>query len=262
MKALLSLLFHDIYSLDPNESGFEGAVADRYKLPLPEFDAQLAGLCGLLAAPPVLVTQADAGTGLPVAITVDDGGLSYHSVVADRLETRGWRGHCFVTTCCIGRRGFLRKHHLRELHARGHVIGSHSVSHPRRFAACTPVEMLSEWRDSREVLQDILGTEVTAASVPGGYFSARVARTAAEAGLTALFTSEPEIQVRDVAGCKVLGRFTIRRGKPADYSARIVSRTPSALYGAWLAWNGKKALKALLGPEYPQLIERFSRSGK
>lgn len=253
MTRLLSLLYHDVYVDHPAESGFGGAAAERYKIPLSDFEQQLAGLDRVLARAPVLVTGSGGAVDgeVPVALTVDDGGLAYLSLIADRLEARGWRGHCFVTTDRIGRPGFLHKRHLRELQARGHVIGSHSASHPGRFAACSPQEMLREWSSSRRVLQDILGNDVTTASLPGGYFSARVARTAAQAGLEALFTSEPETRVREISGCAVFGRFAIRRGNGADYPARLVARAPTALYGAWLGWNAKKGLKALLGPGYP-----------
>jgi peptidoglycan/xylan/chitin deacetylase (PgdA/CDA1 family) len=258
------LLYHDVFAESPRESGFGGGAAEHYKLSLTTFEGQLRRLGDVLDDPPLLVTGPRdlAGHGVPVALTVDDGGVSYHSLVAQRLEARGWRGHCFVTTDCIGRRGFLHKHHLRELHARGHVIGSHSVTHPGRFAACAPEEMLREWRESRSTLQDILGAEITTASVPGGYFSLRVARAAATAGLKALFTSEPEIRVREICGCTVLGRFAIRRGDSLDHPARLVARAPGARSGAWLAWNGKKALKALLGPGYAQLAGRFVHTGR
>ena len=79
-------------------------------------------------------------------------------------------------------------------------------------------------------------------------------------GLTALFTSEPEIRVREIEGCAVLGRFTIRRGNSLDYPAKLVAGVPTARYGAWLAWNGKKALKVLLGPGYAQLSRRIAHT--
>lgn len=259
MKRLLSLLFHDVYAADPAESGFAGPGAERYKLPLADFEHQLARLAGVLQAAPLLATAApQPETGLPVAITVDDGGLSYYTQVADRLESRGWRGHCFVTTGWLGKPGFLHKRHLRELHERGHVIGSHSVTHPPRFAACKPEEMRREWRDSRAALEDLLGAEVRCASVPGGYHSAEVARAAREAGYTHLFTSEPETRVRASGPCRVLGRYAIRRGDPTDYPARLVS-APSARRGAWLRWNAKKLPKAVLGGGYPRLAARLGR---
>ncbi|MGH8370953.1 MAG: polysaccharide deacetylase family protein, partial [Gammaproteobacteria bacterium] len=137
MKRLNCILFHDIYTNDPAESGFNGPGAEHYKLPVTEFERHLRGLQQVLDGPPVLITASgtDTITGqVPFAITVDDGGISYYTNVAARLEAMNWRGHCFVTTDRIGRPGFLTKQHIQELHARGHVIGSHSVSHPRRFS--------------------------------------------------------------------------------------------------------------------------------
>jgi peptidoglycan/xylan/chitin deacetylase (PgdA/CDA1 family) len=257
---LISLLFHDVYIAKPAESGFEGEGAARYKQPVTLFAAQLAKLAAVLPQPPLLITESIAAAGpMPVAITVDDGGVSYHSIVAGLLEEQGWRGHCFVTTGWIGRQGFLHKRQIRELHSRGHLIGSHSVTHPARFSACSRTEMRQEWYDSVQMLQDILGAEVHCASVPGGYYSRDVAHTAAEAGITTLFTSEPEIQVRSVDGCRVIGRYAIRRGDAPDYPTRLAARSSSARHTAWLKWNGKKVLKAALGADYPGLATRFAR---
>lgn len=264
MNRVVSLLYHDVYRSDPVESGFLGAGAGRYKLPLAEFDLQLERLAAVLDEPPVLITARRPGSDRrELTFTVDDGGVSYYTDLADRLEEHGWRGHCFVTTGWIGRGGFLHTRHLRELHGRGHLIGTHSVTHPGRFAACTPVQMLNEWRESRETLEDILGSAVTTASVPGGYFSNQVARAADQAGIRHLFTSEPRSQVRQVGGCRVYGRYTIRRGDAPDYAARLVSGVPTTVYGAWFRWNAKKLPKAILGPEYAglaALAARFERN--
>ena len=259
MNRVLSLLFHDVYAADPAESGFEGEAAARYKLPLTEFNEQIMRLAGVLETAPVLAGQDQTDFDVPVAITVDDGGLSYHSQVADLLEEQGWRGHCFMTTGWIGRPGFLDREHLRDLHQRGHVIGSHSVTHPTRFAACSYPEMIREWRDSRAALEDILGAEVRTASIPGGYYSKRVAESAADAGITTLFTSEPETKVSRVQGCTVLGRYTIRRGDGPVYPAQLVSRMPVARQAAWCKWNAKKVLKTVLGTGYPRLTARLAR---
>ena len=71
-------------------------------------------------------------------ITFDDGGVSALQTTADLLEKYGWRGVFFVTTDRIGTPTFLNADHVRELHRRGHVIGSHSCSHPERMSCCGP----------------------------------------------------------------------------------------------------------------------------
>jgi peptidoglycan/xylan/chitin deacetylase (PgdA/CDA1 family) len=260
MSPLLNFLFHDVYAHHPSESGFLGAAADRYKLSVAQFERQLAGLARVRTDAPLLFNRAlaaDDDSGR-FAITVDDGGVSFHTHVADLLEALGWRGHCFVTTGCIGRSRFLNRAQLRDLHRRGHIIGSHSVSHPARFSALRLDRILSEWRDSRYAISDLLGEEVTVASVPGGYYSSRVASAAAQAGFTALFTSEPITHVHAIDGCLVLGRFTVRRSSRPDFTARLGALQRASLVQEWVAWTGKKLAKRILGAAYPRLAAATS----
>src|SRR5688572_20852156 len=128
---LVSLLFHDVFVSDASESGFNSPAADRYKLSLSEFDAQLRA-----AGPPGALGAA--------RLTFDDGGVSFYTIVAEKLEARGLRAYCFVTTDFIGRTGFLDAAQIRELDARGHVIGTHSASHPTRFSALSGADMRRE----------------------------------------------------------------------------------------------------------------------
>jgi len=264
---IASLLFHDVFLREPRESGFESAAADRYKLPLAEFDAQLGALAGVCDDAPILaphlidsnVTKpcatSEKSRVFPYAITVDDGGVSYYTVVADRLEGRGWRGHCFVTTNRIGERGFLSASQIRELDARGHVIGSHSQTHPMRFSGCSIAQMRREWTRSRAALEDLLGHDISVASVPGGYFSAAVARTAADAGLRVLFTSEPTTRTRSDRRCLVVGRFTVRPRCRNDFASRIVLPPARTRRAEWAGWTAKKAIKPLLGSTYARVAD-------
>jgi peptidoglycan/xylan/chitin deacetylase (PgdA/CDA1 family) len=242
----VSLLFHDVYESDPRESGFRSPAADRYKLSIPEFEAQLDALAELRIPNPE--------SRIPAMITFDDGGVSYYTVAADRLEALGVRAHCFVSTDSIGERGFLTAKQLRELDARGHIIGTHSASHPTRFSALTRVEMYREWSESRQRLEDILDRAVIVGSVPGGYFSSAVARAAAEAGLRTLYTSQPTTRSSTLDDCVIIGRFTLRRGHPPDMARRFAS-TPLARCGAWIGWTAKALVKPVLGASYSRVAD-------
>ena len=167
---------------------------------------------------------------------------------SSRLPLLRWIG-------CIGRRGFLRREQVRELAERGHVIGSHSVSHPPRFNALPFSEMVSEWSQSRAALEDIVGRRVDVGSVPGGYFSPAVARAARDAGLRVLFTSEPVTRVSEDGELLIVGRFTIRRGDPADRARRLVSAPAWARSVEWASWNAKGLVKPLLGPSYVRIAD-------
>jgi peptidoglycan/xylan/chitin deacetylase (PgdA/CDA1 family) len=179
-------------------------------------------------------------------LTFDDGGVSALEPTADLLEEHSWRGLFFVTTERIGTPTFLSADAVRELHRRGHVIGSHSCSHPERMSCCGPEQLLDEWRRSRDELEEILGEPVCRASVPGGYYSRAVAEAAAAAGYTLLFNSEPTTGVVSVGGCRVVGRYTVYRGTSARAAARLLTGR-LARWRQALLWNAKKVAKALGG---------------
>jgi hypothetical protein len=252
MGHLISLLLHDVYVDDPAESGFVDPLAHRYKLRSDECDRLLAAMDA--ERPSVTVVASAAGVHHPaVALTVDDGGKSFASLLADRLEARGWRGHAFMTTSMIGRPGFLTAADLRDLDRRGHLVGTHSATHPQRFNACSWERMVSEWADSRSALEDVLGHAVVVGSLPGGYLSRRAAQAAAHAGLRVLFTSEPVTTPWSVDGCLLVGRFTVRPGQSPGALAALTSGSR----GPWLRqralWTAKKLVKPLLGAAYPRL---------
>jgi peptidoglycan/xylan/chitin deacetylase (PgdA/CDA1 family) len=255
-RRLISLLFHDIYDRDPSESGFRGPGANRYKLHVSDFDEQLARVARARDDEPILLAsplRCEASDTVPFVLTFDDGGLSHYTIAAGRIEARGWRGHFFVTTAMIGRRGFLGSRQIRELRAHGHLIGTHSLSHPIRFARSGWQSMIREWRESRRVLSDLLGEDITLGSLPSGDFTLEVAQAAAEAGLQVLFTSEPETRAHLVDGCLVVGRFVVRRGAPPDFASRLAQLKRSDLAREWVIWNLKKTAKTVLGSSYPGL---------
>jgi peptidoglycan/xylan/chitin deacetylase (PgdA/CDA1 family) len=258
MMRIVSLLFHDVFVREPLESGFSSASANRYKLALRSFDDQLAHLVRSIRDSPVMaadLANASHRAETRFVMTFDDGGVSYYTSVADRLEALGWRGHCFVTTDRIGSRGFLSARQIHELDVRGHAIGTHSASHPARFSACRRDEMSWEWTRSRSVLEDLLGHPVTIASLPGGYFSGEVARTAAEAGLRVLFTSTPTTRLRQIDGCTIVGRYALRSGCSPAFAAQLARVSPWARLSVWTSWNAKSLPKKALGSSYSRVAD-------
>ena len=246
------LEYHDVVDGDVEASGFRGAAAASYKLDATTFERHLdrVATAGVRLGGSVRDVAAESRAGTPVLFTFDDGGVSAHKVIAPRLERRGWLAHVLVTTDRIGTSGFLTPAQIKDLHQRGHVIGSHSASHPVRMSHCKPDELRREWTTSVAVLSDLVGSEVDVASVPGGYLSDAVVRAAAAAGIRYLFTSEPESRVRVIDGCNVFGRFTLRRSSsPAD-AARLVSRNPVGRFNQWAVWSAKKVVKRVGGRFY------------
>jgi peptidoglycan/xylan/chitin deacetylase (PgdA/CDA1 family) len=249
---VITLMYHDVVEDDRfDSSGFKGQGPARYKLTEDLFEAHLAALAEVASAPPSTVDTLSRSHAVPdrsLLLTFDDGGSSAVRV-AELLHERGWRAHFFITVDYIGARGFVGRDDLQTLRALGHLIGSHSCSHPRRMSACPWDVLLAEWRVSIERLSEMIGEAVTIASVPGGYYSRHVGRAAAEAGVKALFTSEPVVSTRTVDGCLIFGRYSILQQTPAATAAGLVSsRLPRARQ--LISWNTKKAAKTMLGDRY------------
>ena len=126
---------------------------------------------------------------------------------------------------------------------------------------CSREQLTDEWRRSVEVLADILGERVDTASVPGGYYSGRVAETAAAAGIRVLFNSEPTTAIETVNGCLVVGRYNIFRGTEPRVSGELVSANSRARSKEWLYWNLKKVLKKTAGGPYLMARQWLLREG-
>lgn len=252
MKAI-TILYHDVVNEGQwDESGFLGADANLYKLERKDFEAHLDAIEGAVSRKPISVQdRKQSSSGLEqLLLTFDDGGCSAYPRTADLLDARKWTGHFFITAGYIGKTGFVTKQDIRELRERGHVIGSHSFTHPPRMSACSRQDMFEEWDRSIKCLTDILGKPVDAASVPAGHFSSRVAKAASEAGIKFLFISEPTVQSRNVEGCEVLGRYTVWRGMGPEVSAGIAMGRLFPRWKQWSWWNAKKLAKTIGGDHY------------
>jgi peptidoglycan/xylan/chitin deacetylase (PgdA/CDA1 family) len=238
---MTALMYHDIVAAgDEDSSGFPGRDAALYKVTPEVFAAHLDA-----------ISLARSDTRDPI-LAFDDGGVSA-MVAADAIERRSRIGHFFITANYIGTRGFVTAGDIRELARRGHVIGSHSCSHPLRIGHCEWAQLVDEWSRSRAMLSDVVGKDVTVASVPGGDFAPQVAEAAAIAGITRLFTSEPTRDSRQAFGVTLVGRFAIQRWTSAETAAALAA-------GHWLpcarqavVWNAKKMTKRLGGDRYLQI---------
>ena len=248
------MLYHDV--VPPGQyavSGFEGADADIYKLQIDEFKNHLREIARAAPDAPVGALDARHDEDSRWLLTFDDGGVSAILYTADLLEQFGWRGHFFVTTDRIGKPGFLSESQIRELHLRSHAIGSHSCTHPARMSYCTRRQLDFEWGESVQRLSQILGEPVTAASVPGGYYSRVVAESAAAAGLRVLFTSEPVTSPQVVDGCTVLGRFGVQQGISPQWVYSVISGRAFPRFRRYAFWNLKKLLKAAGGETWLEM---------
>jgi peptidoglycan/xylan/chitin deacetylase (PgdA/CDA1 family) len=246
------IMYHDVVEGDDYaSSGFPGEGAHVYKLRRDDFERHLDAITAAVPAGAVSrLANRREWSDAPVFLTFDDGGASALHPTADLLEHRNWRGHFFVTTSRIDTPGFLDSAAVRELHGRGHVIGSHSTTHPTRMSSLSRTELDREWRQSVERLSDITGTPIRVASVPGGYYSREVAQSAIASGIEVLFTSEPSANTHIVDGCLVIGRYVVMRRMGPEWSAGFAAGSRRFRWKQTAFWKAKRVAKAAGGSVY------------
>jgi peptidoglycan/xylan/chitin deacetylase (PgdA/CDA1 family) len=248
---IATLAYHDVTD-HPTETGFQRAAAVPYKLPVAAFRQHLDAIA---AAPyrPTLITDIDLTRGgRYLLLSVDDGARSA-LLAAEELSRHGWRAHFFITTGRLGSRGFLDAAGVRALHDAGHIVGSHSHTHPDIFRELSDAAMRAEWAESVARVSEITGAPCLAASVPGGDTSDDVRRTAAEAGLRYLFTSEPTLTPRRADGCWELGRYCPKVGTDAEYIGRL------ARFEAWRGAMFVRRLKEITRRILPAVYRAYVR---
>jgi peptidoglycan/xylan/chitin deacetylase (PgdA/CDA1 family) len=243
-----TLLYHDVVrNRDWTSSGFNAPGAAVYKMRREDFAAHLERLAALGLSPSLVGEKTERGSW---RLSFDDGGISALTEIAPLLAERGWRAHFFVTTGCVGAPGFLSQAGIRELAAAGHLIGSHSVTHPLSMASCSRQQLDREWGESTRKLGEILGNPPRVASIPGGAYSRAVAQAAGAAGIRILFTSEPTARCWEVDGVMCLGRYTLWREMRPDTAFACARDRGLWPFRQRLAWNSRKVFKRTLGPAY------------
>lgn len=121
-----------------------------------------------------------------VALTYDDGP---HPLFTPRLRRVLDRYHVKATFFMIGNRIEQYPELVREVAARGHVIGNHTYTHPRDVEADTKTQIVGELDRCEQAIERITGTHANLFRPPRGLLDGTVFTIAEEHGFrTILWT--------------------------------------------------------------------------
>lgn len=236
-------MYHCVYDAAPKETGFQNKGAIVYKLSASQFEEQVKLLCS-------------KSKGDNVLFTFDDGGVSFHTVIAPILERYSQYGVFFISTQYIGTSGFMTSEQILDLYKRGHIIASHSHSHPENMTKLSREEMKQEWSRSVDKLNEIIGYNVTIASIPNGFASGDICEAARKAGITQLYTSDPTTKIKIVDKQQIIGRYAITNDMSTEYVASIVFDKP-VRWKRHLRFKFLNIAKCILGPLYLTIRKRL-----
>lgn len=240
MKQIV-LMYHDVYRDSPSESGFQNATAIKYKVNADSFEEHVAAIDSYMREHKL--------SPRTVEFTFDDGGVSFLNIVAPILEKYGFRGKFYISTGYIGSKGFLNADQIRELNNRGHIIGSHSHSHPERMSAMSVADINNEWRISQGLLAEVLGTTPTYASIPNGYQSKDVLNAMTSAGISVIDTSATTTRQSKFNNATVRGRYAITDDTTVEEVIQLIS-SPMCRFKKSVRWQVLSVSKKILGDSY------------
>jgi peptidoglycan/xylan/chitin deacetylase (PgdA/CDA1 family) len=196
-------------------------------------------------------------------VTFDDAHQSQFSIAAPVLNECGISGIFFATTAWVGcHSDVMSWRELRELHAMGHTIGSHTHTHPM-LTACGDRALLNELTVSKQLLEDLLGDEVNCLSIPAGRVDARVLSACKGAGYQRVYTSRVgEYKAASQECPEVIGRFVVRRGTGDQTLREFMAGTPGTCRRLRAASATKELVKMVVGDSIYQRVWRYALRAK
>ena len=153
-----------------------------------------------------LIATPTKWTDRTVVITFDDG-YADNLTAWEELQKRNMRATWFIVSGSIGREPawpadgrpagrLLNTAELRAMQATGMEIGSHTVKHVR-LTEVNDEQLHLELIESKTILEDALGNEISSFAYPYGAWDARCVNAVQEAGYRAACTTQTGWALRD-----------------------------------------------------------------
>ncbi|WP_405798709.1 polysaccharide deacetylase family protein [Streptomyces sp. NBC_01506] len=234
MTRIPVLLYHAVMD-DPPRWIAEFTVTTR------QFTAHLDAVVASGRTPVPLGALADRLTGgaplppRPVVLTFDDGFADLPGPTAEALAERGLPATAYLTTGALapGHGSLLPPAPMMTLAQapalewHGLEVGAHTVTHPQ-LDTLRASELDRELGESKAVLEDVLGHEVTHLAYPHGYNSRAVRAAARRAGYASAVAVRHALSSATDEPYRI-ARLIVRRGHTV------------ADVAAWLAGEGARA---------------------
>lgn len=240
-------MYHDVFIHDTNESGFLRERDIPYKVKVESFEQVVKAIDNYCHKNKLGKEH--------IVFTFDDGGKSFHSVIAPILEKYGYKGLFFISTKYIGEQTFLSEEEINDLYKRGHIIGSHAHTHEHLYAL-SDKEVENEWKNSVSILSHIIGVPIQYASIPNGDTSKRVLASASQNGIKHIYTSEPTTKIGVFDDMEIIGRYVVFSDSTTEYVMSIIS-SPFKRFELFCKRALLKVIKYLLGSSYVKLKNRL-----
>lgn len=224
-RGFVALMYHHIGTLnDPQDEQFPFTVTPQ------QFEKQLEFLqqhgYTVISEADVLHAYKTAHSALkkPVLLTFDDGYADNYTLLFPLLKKHGAHALIFLVTDRVGTDGYLTWQQIKEMHQSGLVaFGSHTCSH-RRLRSLEDAQIAQEITQSKQILEEKLGTPVVSFCYPfgAGGFDKRVRPQVFASGYVLDFSTKKGINPWPWTGKKSILRAFPRGGETLfDYHLQL-----------------------------------------
>ena len=179
-----------------------------------------------------------------ICLTFDDGFSSDYDLVLPELKKIDAAATFFIVTDLLDTPGYLETWQVKSLSESGMQIGSHSKSHPN-FLELNATERIEELRDSKVILEEIIGKEVTTFSFPFGFYDHEGVEAVFSAGYSICCTSKHGISSK-------LDFVVPRNSINAKTSMNRIDKILNANLTQRWSWYIEDIIKSILKRSFPQ----------
>lgn len=185
----------------------------------------------------------------PIIITFDDGYVDNYTTALPILERHNFKAVLFMIGDSVGRAGFVTKDMLVDMEKRGFQVQGHTYSH-RPMPTMSDDEIKKDLRESRHVLEGIVGHPIRYLAYPRGLLDDRVVAVVKSEGYLMAFTVDPG-NVKSGENLFELPRMAIFEG---DFYFNMIKVRLHYPYLVAKTWKWRKDLKNDGYTELAQLI--------
>ncbi|HVM30893.1 MAG TPA: polysaccharide deacetylase family protein [Candidatus Limnocylindrales bacterium] len=155
-----------------------------------------------------------------MVVTIDDSALFGYTQAAPILEKLGMRGTYFVVVGLAGQSNALSFNHMRQLVARGHAVGNHSMTH-LDLVGRTQAQLDREVEQAQQKLAQELGYRPRTFAYPNGTHDANARQRAGQSGFELAFTADPTFTISSAKPLVAPRLFVSKRHDPATLAGKI-----------------------------------------
>lgn len=244
-------MYHDVYDVSNKESGFNIDSNYPYKIKKEAFEEQIKALSEYVEAHGVNKDY--------IRLSFDDGGVSFYNIIMPILEKYGFKGFFFIATSFIGQEGFLTEQMIKDMYARGHIIGGHSHTHRQRMHTLPYKDLEEDWKECVDALGRITGNKIEIVSLPNGFESSSIFEVLQALGVKEVYTSEPFEKVKQKNQICLYGRYGVRDSMAIDDVLAIAfdNKTKNKLRIKKGALN---LMKQIMGNNYITIREKLFKA--